>query len=354
MAKISSPHNQVARLRIHWGDYLYETRTFPTKNLKALGEFTAIENLKVGETFRLSTGKLSYTVDWVTPKEKLSHFDVSSFRNFIFSLLTTLLSCSFLFYGLDKIEVKAEKPSEEKNWVTLLAPPAPEPPPPPVVQPTLTNENVLPEQKDLIPVKPSQDFKKTPLKLTESAPKNDLDLGDLSHSLSGINQAAVKPQNLPSTDLNSLGLGGLKLSQKSHHEKTESIGKLQGQGKGTFSKLDAKDLGNDPSPTRGSDDSGKGLETSEIQSVVKSRESRIRNCFERQLHSNPNLGGKIVTRFTISGTGKVATVKVIFDSLQRTAVTSCVLSEIRTWIFPAPRGNASVEVEHPFSFEPGN
>jgi hypothetical protein len=43
-------------------------------------------------------------------------------------------------------------------------------------------------------------------------------------------------------------------------------------------------------------------------------------------------------------------VKVATSTLASTAATNCMMAQIKTWKFPKPRGNGSVSVVYPFTF----
>lgn len=94
-----------------------------------------------------------------------------------------------------------------------------------------------------------------------------------------------------------------------------------------------------------------GLSKEEIGRVIKRYLSQIKYCYEKELTRNPNLAGKIVTSFTISGTGKVTECDVVETSLNDPTVEDCVTKIIQRIQFPQPKGGGIVLVSYPFIFQ---
>ena len=88
-----------------------------------------------------------------------------------------------------------------------------------------------------------------------------------------------------------------------------------------------------------------------IRRVIKRHIAQIRYCYERELQSSPGLFGKVATRFVISAAGRVQQAKVEQTTLKNAKVERCVLSKIRTWRFPKPKGGGIVIVKYPFIFK---
>ena len=77
----------------------------------------------------------------------------------------------------------------------------------------------------------------------------------------------------------------------------------------------------------------------------------IRYCYDNELKKNPGLRGKLVVNLTVLANGKVSDVFVVEDNMGSSAVTNCVLSQIRGWQFPSiPLGTTSFKT--PFVFTP--
>jgi glutamine cyclotransferase len=94
------------------------------------------------------------------------------------------------------------------------------------------------------------------------------------------------------------------------------------------------------------------LSKDEIRKVVVEHIGEIRRCYNQGLERDPELAGRIVVGFEITGTGAVGRSEISESTLKDAAVGVCVAGAIKTWQFPAPKGG-SVAVEYPFVLEPG-
>jgi hypothetical protein len=136
---------------------------------------------------------------------------------------------------------------------------------------------------------------------------------------------------------NALGIGGL--------------GSGTGRGSGGRGGIDLGGRGKGMTRVRPGKVTFKGsLSREEIQRVIKRAQSRIRYCYEKELQKNPNLQGKIVIAWTISGSGSVSTAKPSQNTMGNAAVGSCVTRVIKSLRFPRPRGGGSVFVTYPWVF----
>lgn len=89
-----------------------------------------------------------------------------------------------------------------------------------------------------------------------------------------------------------------------------------------------------------------------IASVVRSRASAIRACYENRLQVSPSLAGKLTARWTIGTEGRVTQATLSTSSVPDGAVGQCVLSVVRRLAFQKPSGGVCV-VQWPFVFSPG-
>jgi hypothetical protein len=90
-----------------------------------------------------------------------------------------------------------------------------------------------------------------------------------------------------------------------------------------------------------------------VRSTIRSYRRQIRYCYEQELIRHPELTGKIRVHFVINHRGLVQSADgVSTQSLRGTNLQYCVLTKIRTWKFPKPRGGGEVEVNYPFLFAP--
>lgn len=92
------------------------------------------------------------------------------------------------------------------------------------------------------------------------------------------------------------------------------------------------------------------LDPQVIQRVVRSKMSRIRACYEKELLRG-DFSTKIVASFVIGSSGRVTSVK-LSQASRRSALDSCVQQVFRTMHFPAPKGGGLVTVSYPLVFSP--
>jgi len=92
------------------------------------------------------------------------------------------------------------------------------------------------------------------------------------------------------------------------------------------------------------------LTREEIQRVVDKFMSQIKFCYEREIQKIPNLEGKVVANWVITGEGRVQTSAVAESTMGNAPVEQCVLKIINRMVFPKPRGGGIVKVNYPFVF----
>ena len=69
-------------------------------------------------------------------------------------------------------------------------------------------------------------------------------------------------------------------------------------------------------------------------------------------NKNPKLAGKVAVAFTIDPAGGVAEANVTETTLGSSAAENCMISRIRRWKFPEPKGGGVVAVTYPWLFSP--
>lgn len=89
------------------------------------------------------------------------------------------------------------------------------------------------------------------------------------------------------------------------------------------------------------------LDKEEIRQVIRSHIAEVKDCYELQLVSNPELQGRMLVRFTISASGAVSAANVQSSTFNDPIVEQCILESVRTWIFPRPQGGIVI-VTYPF------
>jgi TonB family protein len=95
-----------------------------------------------------------------------------------------------------------------------------------------------------------------------------------------------------------------------------------------------------------------GLDRDVIARIIRRHGNEIKFCYEQELNKDPNLGGKVAVMWTIDPAGAVADASVTETSLNNTTTESCMLSRIRRWKFPEPKGGGVVTVTFPWIFKP--
>jgi TonB family protein len=89
-----------------------------------------------------------------------------------------------------------------------------------------------------------------------------------------------------------------------------------------------------------------------IRRIVRRHINEVKYCYDQALARSPKLDGRLVTQFTISGSGQVLASVVQSSTLGSPAVEMCVVNAIKRWQFPAPEKGGLVIVSYPFTFSP--
>jgi hypothetical protein len=89
-----------------------------------------------------------------------------------------------------------------------------------------------------------------------------------------------------------------------------------------------------------------------IQRIVRQNYGRFRGCYEQGLTRNPNLEGRVVTRFVINRDGAVSQAQNGGSDLPDAQVSSCIINTFYGLSFPAPEGGI-VSVTYPIALQPG-
>jgi Ca-activated chloride channel family protein len=90
-----------------------------------------------------------------------------------------------------------------------------------------------------------------------------------------------------------------------------------------------------------------------VQRIVRQNFGRLRLCYEAGLRNDPNLQGRVNTRFVIAHDGSVASAGNGGSDLPDAAVVSCINRAFTGLTFPPPEGGGSVTVVFPVLFSPG-
>jgi TonB family protein len=100
------------------------------------------------------------------------------------------------------------------------------------------------------------------------------------------------------------------------------------------------------------DEPVEGFDPQRLARTIRDHMAAVRACYERALKRHPEIGGRLVLRFTLTPAGTVSGVEVEEDTLGDPEVTACVRNAVASWRFSAPP--RSVEVSFPFVFQPSS
>ncbi len=91
-----------------------------------------------------------------------------------------------------------------------------------------------------------------------------------------------------------------------------------------------------------------------LQQFIAARRAAVQGCYERALLHNPGLqGGRVVLRLAVGAGGRVNDLDIEEDTLGSEAVTACMSTLVKRWVFPvAPKEELPVSV--PFIFARAN
>jgi hypothetical protein len=90
-----------------------------------------------------------------------------------------------------------------------------------------------------------------------------------------------------------------------------------------------------------------------VQRIVRQNFGRFRMCYEQGLAKNPNLEGRVSTRFVINRDGSVAAVFNAGSDLPDSSVQNCVQAAFQGLTFTQPEAGI-VTVIYPIMFSPGD
>ncbi|MEQ1876690.1 MAG: AgmX/PglI C-terminal domain-containing protein [Bdellovibrionia bacterium] len=87
-----------------------------------------------------------------------------------------------------------------------------------------------------------------------------------------------------------------------------------------------------------------------IRRVIVASQSQIKACFDRSLNTDPDLHGKVVLSWDISGPGTASNVRVKESTVGAAQLENCLSRVISNLRFPAPPKDQVAEVTFPFVF----
>ncbi|NUP12729.1 MAG: AgmX/PglI C-terminal domain-containing protein [Polyangiaceae bacterium] len=124
-----------------------------------------------------------------------------------------------------------------------------------------------------------------------------------------------------------------------------------GSGGDGWSSTSAAQIGSAFTEDSTPSSAGSGLDRETIKKVVKQNVGRIRICYDSALAKNPNLKGKLTTKFVIGPEGKVTAATTSGDIADQ-GVIDCVSKAFRGLTFPKPSDGKPVTISYPFVFAP--
>ena len=137
----------------------------------------------------------------------------------------------------------------------------------------------------------------------------------------------------------SLGIGGLGGQAGAGGELGDVA--LAGSGKGGYEMVDPAAV------TKGC------LSQQVVLRVLRRAWAQAKYCYEKELTRNPDLSGKVTTRFVIGGDGVVQSVDIRDDTMGEPAVGQCLQRVVGRLRFPPCAGGGVAEVHYPWLFKPG-
>jgi hypothetical protein len=153
-----------------------------------------------------------------------------------------------------------------------------------------------------------------------------------------------------------LGVKGIGLGGGGQDNDSVGIGPVGSHGPGvgaasTVGKIKHGGNGSDLSIDEPANVVG-GLDREVIRRVIVSHRAQIRYCYEKELSVKPGLAGKVLVQFVIAADGSVTMARPSEQTLDDPEVGKCIVSKVKTWTFPQPKGGGVVEVTYPFLFKP--
>ncbi len=131
-----------------------------------------------------------------------------------------------------------------------------------------------------------------------------------------------------------------------------TIGKGGGGGSGSGYGRGAGGLGgrraSAPDVVPGTAQVRGSLDKEIIRRIIRRHLNEVKFCYEKELMKKPDLFGRVMIQFTISGAGAVVASVVQQSTMNNPSVEQCIAGAVRRWEFPKPQGGGIVIVSYPF------
>ncbi|KFE68935.1 AgmX/PglI C-terminal domain-containing protein [Hyalangium minutum] len=85
--------------------------------------------------------------------------------------------------------------------------------------------------------------------------------------------------------------------------------------------------------------------------VIRSHSPQIESCYARARAWSPAVQGEVIVEWDISPGGNVFGATVTSNTTGNSELASCVLQEVKSWIFRASDSSYPTHVRHPFRFQ---
>jgi TonB family protein len=89
-----------------------------------------------------------------------------------------------------------------------------------------------------------------------------------------------------------------------------------------------------------------------VRRVIRSHINEVKFCYEQEMTTRSELGGRIMVQFTIAPGGQVLTSVLQSSTMGNARVENCTVQAVRRWEFPKPQGGGLVMVSYPFVLTP--
>jgi hypothetical protein len=93
-----------------------------------------------------------------------------------------------------------------------------------------------------------------------------------------------------------------------------------------------------------------GLDKETVRRVINQHKRQIKACYDQQLMLQPNLEGRIRVDWVISSTGRVQTAGSTANTTRSSPLESCLLTVVRSMIFPEAKNGQNTRVIYPWQF----
>jgi TonB family protein len=91
-----------------------------------------------------------------------------------------------------------------------------------------------------------------------------------------------------------------------------------------------------------------------IRRIIRRHINEVKYCYEQELTQRPDLGGRILVRFTIAASGQVIASDLQNSTVGDARVERCIVAAVHRWEFPKPLDGGLLQVSYPFVLTPGS